>query len=404
MKARKIQSIVSLILMWVMLVFIGRYFPIKALLLFVLCILCEKKVYVSKPVIFLVVSLCLSTLWGMIVGVLKNTDAPAMYLGLGFLWPILSLFIVLPQLKTNDDFEKLFKYLFYIHSFLILYDVGFALSVIYDFPYYDLYPEVETGFSFYETSSRMNFPNLNVLTYTVPIYFLIFLSKYEIGISRKIQGVFLLLSFFLLIVCGRRSLMSLFFLSPIACLVFERKLPKDMAKRTKKYLLVFLLLLGTVVTYYVVFEREVADGYTEAYLSAFDSDEEPVKYKQAVMFWESFQDSPFLGQGSGKSYYEPVRSRRGTTFEVVYLLMLATRGIIGFVLYIIGIVGPFFIGMRYALKYKDALFIFMLISYGFIIIAEITNPIMNGFDLILPLLFCYAKINSLASNKKIITQ
>ena len=404
MNAKKIQSTVSLVLMWIMLVFIGRYFPIKALLLLILCIFCDKKIYVSKPVLILVLSLCLSTLWGMMVGVLKNTDSPTMYLGLGILWPVLSLFIVLPQLKSNDDFNKLFKYLFYIHSFLILYDVGFALSVIFNFPYYDLYPEVEIGFSYYETSSRMNFPNLNVLTYTVPIYFLIFLSKYEIGISRKIQGAFLILSFFLLIVCGRRSLMSLFFLAPLACLFFERKLPKEMAKRTKQYLFVFLLVLGSIVMYFFVFEREVADGYIEAYMRAFDSEEEPVKYKQAVMLWNSFQDSPIIGQGSGKSYYEPWRSHRGTSFEVVYLLMLATRGVIGFTLYIIGIVGPFFVGMYYALKSKDALFIFMLISYGFILLAEITNPILNGFDLILPLLFTYAKINSLASNKKTVTK
>lgn len=398
MFAKKIQSIVSIILMWIMFVFIGSFFPIKAFLLFILCMFCKKNVTVSKPVLFLVSSLCVSTIWGMTIGVLKGTDSPAMYLGLGFLWPLLSLFIVLPQLRTNKNFANLFKHLYYIHAFLILYDIGFAMSVIYDFPYYDIYPEVEIGFSYYETSSRMNFPNLNVLTYTVPIYFLIYLSKYEIGISRKIQALFLVLSFFLLIICGRRSLMSLFFLSPIACLFFERKLPKEMAKKTKKYLFIFLILLGSVVSYFILFEPEVVDGYSEAYMRAFDSDEEPVKYKQAVMLWNSFQESPIIGQGSGKSYYEPWRLHRGTSFEVIYLLMLATRGIIGFVFYLIGIVGPFFVGMYYALKYKDALFIFMLISYGFILLAEMTNPIMNSFDLILPLLFTYAKINSLASS------
>ena len=178
-----------------MLIFIARFFPVKAGLLAILLFLCDKRPVIAKPVKVLCAFLCFSTIWGIIVGCLKGTEEPFQYFFLGMVWPIMSLFILTPMLRTENDFKNLFHYLFYIHAFLILYDIGFALSLIFSFPFYNLYPEVEIGFSFYGTSSRMNFANLNVLTYTIPIYFLIFLSKYDIGIKRFPQMVIVLISF-----------------------------------------------------------------------------------------------------------------------------------------------------------------------------------------------------------------
>lgn len=396
----RISKVTALVLMTMMLVFIARFFPIKAALLAVLLIFCDKKPMIAKPVRVLCFFLCLSTIWGIIIGVIKGTEDPFQYFFLGMVWPILSLFILCPLLNSEESFRKLFHYLFYIHAFLVLYDIGFALSIIYGFPYYDLYPEVEIGFSFYETSSRMNFANLNVLTYTIPIYFLILLSNYDINVNKILQIVVVVLSFILLILCGRRSLMGLFVFAPIAALFFRRQLPQAMSKNVKYIGFLFIIIIAGSLLYLYNNSQDVFEGYLYQFTKAFDADEEPIKYRQAVLLFNQFLDNPIVGTGSGKFFYDPNRHYFSENYEIIYLLMLATRGIIGFTFYMIGIVGPLLVGFKYARKEKDALFIFMLIAYAYILVAEMTNPIMNGFDLILPLLFNYAKINSLALKRR----
>lgn len=384
-----------------MLIFIARFFPVKAGLLAILLFLCDKRPVIAKPVKVLCAFLCFSTIWGIIVGCLKGTEEPFQYFFLGMVWPIMSLFILTPMLRTENDFKNLFHYLFYIHAFLILYDIGFALSLIFSFPFYNLYPEVEIGFSFYGTSSRMNFANLNVLTYTIPIYFLIFLSKYDIGIKRFPQMVIVLISFVLLILCGRRSLMALFAFSPLMALVFRRVLPTDLSKNLKYMLIAFIIIIIGSLYYLYTTQPDAFEGYLYSFTKAFDSEEEPIKFHQAQLLYNQFLDNPIFGTGSGKYFHDSFRGYTSANYEIIYLLMLATRGIIGFIFYLIGMVGPLIVGLKYAIKAKDALFVFMLISYFYILLAEMTNPIMNGFDLILPLLFNYAKINSIILQNRI---
>lgn len=391
----RIAKTVGILLLALMQIFIAQYFVLKAIMLLLLIILCGKSNNIATPVKILCAFLCISTLWGILIGCLKGTENPFQYFFLGLGWPVLSLFILLPLLKTENDFKSLFHYYFYIHSFVILYDIGFAFSTIFGFPFYNLYPEVEIGFTLYDTSSRMNFANLNVLTYTVPIYFMIYLSNYDIRINRFFQFVMVLLSLFLIIFCGRRSLMGLFIYTPIMALLFRKQLPKETSQNIVYFFTPIFAIIICALLYIFIVQTDVFWGYVDTFTKAFDSSEEPLKFRQARMLYNEFLDSPFCGQGAGKYFYDTVRHYRSSNFEIVYLLILATRGMIGFLFYILGIWGPLFVGLKIAVKKKDTIFLFMLISYSYIIMAEISNPIMNGFDLILPLLFNYAKINSL---------
>lgn len=393
---RKTTSAASVVLMTMMLVFPVKLYYVKIVLLVFLLLSLYKEVYISKDVRFLCGALCLSTLWGLFVGAIKGTPNPFANITVGMLWPLLSLFIVLPQLKQREDFNKLLTVLFYIHTFIVFYDVLFALHIIWDFPFYNLYPEVEIGFSYYGTSSRLNLDdNLSVLTFTIPVYFLVWLSKYEINVSRIVQTIVVFVSFFLLILSGRRVLVLVFILTPIMVIFLRRFFPKKTVSTVRVLLIIFVVLIVAIFIYMQANYPEIIEGYTKSFFNAFDEDEESVRFVQSRMLMEHFNESPLCGEGTGAVFYEPGRGYK-SQFELSYLLIPATQGFIGFTFYLIGIVGVLFIGYKHLLQSKDPILLLFLYGYGFILLAHATNPILSSFDLMLPLYFCYAKINSLA--------
>ena len=288
--------------------------------------------------------------------------------------------------------------MFYMHSFLIIYDLLYTANVLFGTPIINLYPEIETGFSFYETTSRLGLINLNTLTFTTPLFFLLYMAHYEFGIKSKYQFVILLLNLFLLIFSGRRSLMLIFFLCPIFTLLFSSFFPKESAKRTKKYLLLIVVIIVGALGYVYSTMPEVFEGYLHTFTKAFDSSEESTRFNQAKMLMGHFEENPILGTGSGAVFFEADRGIRQHQFEQTYLLKLATGGIIGFMLYIMGTIGVWFVGVKYARKRRDVLFICMLFAFFFVLVADATNPVLCSFDLMLPLFLCYAKINSCVYN------
>ncbi len=398
MKEKKIRGFFGIVLMLSMMSVMSTLNPIKMMLLFILCLLWFQETRVCKQNKKLCAYLCISTLLGNIVGFLSGTDYPFYNVTVGIIWPILSLIIVTPLLKTSNDYKMMIKWMFYMHIFLIVYDLLFAFSVVRGNPIINLYPEVETGFSFYETTSRMNFVNLNVLTFTTPLFFLLYLTQYDFGVKSRYQLVILLLNLFLLIFSGRRSLMLIFILCPIFTLLFSVFFPKESVKRTKKYLFLILVIVLGALGYIYTTMPDVFDGYLYTFTKAFDSSVEDTKFVQARMLWSHFEDHPFLGSGTGATFYESARGIRQHQFELTYLAKLANGGFLGFVLYILGTVGVFFVGLKYAKKRNDTLFICMLLAYLFVLIADATNPVLCSFDLMLPLFLCYAKINSCVFN------
>ena len=393
----RIRAIVSLVMMALMLIFPAKLYVIKIVLLGILFFTFIGKTRISKTIRFLLLFLVMSTLWGLIVGTLNGNPYPLAGVTTGVMWPILGVIIVLPQLTKEIDFNNLAHYLFYLHAFIVIYDILFALHFIIGFPFFNLYPEVETPFSYYGTTSRLNLDdNLNVLTFTIPFYFLIWLSNYNIRINRIFQLFMIAAAFFLMILSGRRSLMLIFITAPILVVLTGEFLPKESVKTVRKMLVFFVVLLFFALLYVSVNEPELLEGYSHTFLKAFDSDEESTKFIQAKMLWNNFCENPIIGAGNGAEFYEAARGVRQHQYELIYLLILATRGIIGGCMYFWGIFGVLIIGVRLFLKTHDIMLLSLMFGFLFVLIANATNPVLSSFDLMLPLYFCYAKINSLS--------
>lgn len=398
MTVRKLRGVLAIMLMMSMMSVISFLYPLKILLLGVLLLLCYRDARVCKQDRLLCGFLCISTLLGMFVGLLRDTEYPFYTITVGVLWPILSLIIVTPILKTKYDYEIMVKWMFYMHAFLVVYDLLYASSMLYGTPIINLYPEAEEGFAFYETTSRLRLINLNTLTFTSPLFFVLYLSRYEFRVSRIFQFVIILLNFFLVIISGRRSLMLVFFLTPLFAIIFSGFLSKESSKTARKYLLILVAIIVGALGYVYTTMPEVFEGYLHTFTKAFDSSEESTRFNQAKMLMGHFNEHPILGTGTGAVFYEADRGIRQHQFEQTYLLKLATGGIVGFFFYLLGTVGVFLVGVKFARKREDTLFICMLFAFFFVLIADATNPVLCSFDLMLPLFLCYAKINSCVFN------
>ena len=394
----KAINLAASILVLTMMTFIANLYALKVFILFLLIIVL-KRCPISRPVFILCSSLCITTILQVIVGVFRQTAYPLATVTVGLIWPVLSLLIAIPLLRSDNKFRSFTKILFVGHSFLVIYDLLYAASVIWHFYMPNIEPTVEIPFSFYGFTSRMNFDNLNVLTFTSPVFLFLFFIKYDFKVNRMIQVVILFLDFTLLILCGRRSLMLIFILSPLVALLFGNLVQKEIRSKIYKYIIVIISVVLLILAYLYSLNSDNFMGYVDTFTKAFDSNQEPIKYMQMQSLLDVFYDNPIWGSGGGAMIWDPYRKVYMYRVELMYFLQLANGGIVVFFFYSISIFGTLLVGLYYARKYKDLLFISFLIGYFFILIANGTNPVLCSFDLMLPLYICYAKINQLALRK-----
>lgn len=394
-RKRNIFGILAYSLLALMMIFDAQMYIIKVFILTLLLLLLPHKLKLSKSVISLVGLLVMYGCWGIFIGVLKNNDSPFHSITTTMIWPILFT-LYISQINREYYFRTLLKVTFCIHTLIILYDLIFAFSIIAGFYFPNIYSNYENGFAMYETTSRLTFGNLNTLTFTVPVFYILFVTKFNLGISRIVQFLILIASLFLFILSGRRSVMLLFFLLPIISLFLMPFLPKMAKNSMIKILLIVILFIIISIAYTFTFYPELVNGYWDTLIKAFDSDREPTKFAQQKMLLSHFYSSPICGEGFGRMFYEPFpgRMRWGMQFELQYHLSLAQTGVVGFMLIMLSYLGTLFYSIYLAYKCEDLILFAFAVGLFFILILNATNPILGSFDWMLPLYFCWAKINT----------
>ena len=391
-KKRLIFEISSLVLMLLMMIFQAQLYTVKIILLCLIYLSLPHKIRITKILRIIIFLFILNGLWGSMIGIFNQATYPLSSITVLMIWPLLSIPIV-AQIK-EEQYIVLLRYLFWGHLFIVVYDILFAFSVIYGFTFFKIYPNVEVGFSYYETTSRMNFDNLNTLTFTTPIIFVMWLTKKKVGVNYLLLTITVLLSFFLLILSGRRSLMAIFIIIPLFIYFLRPFLTEKSAKNTIKMLTIFALVVSSGLCYFILVEPKIFEGYLYTFTKAFDADAEPVKFAQNKMLLNEFFKSPLWGHGIGYEFYEPRPGRMYLShqYELTYQLKLAQGGIIGFVVYMLCTWGCFLYGVYLSVRNKDEIFIFILLGYFFVLLADATNPVLCSFDLMIPMFLTIGKI------------
>lgn len=383
----------GLSLLFFMMTFISQLYVIKIILMCFILVLIKKELCLSKNVIIAYVIIIFYGLYGILIGLVYGTPNPFVFTTIYCIYPLLYM-LYSSYIVKNRHFNLLAKTIFIAHIFIISYDLLFALGILLRIEIPNIYP-LEIPFSIYNDSSRMNFVNLNTLTFTTPVLFILYLGKYELGFSRKTYFFVLLITFFLLIISGRRSVMLVMIALPFIPFIFSKMFSKNIRKLLKRSSAIFLITCLFMCLIINKYDSTFIDNYTQVFLNAFDSDKEPIKFAQQKMLIEKFKEKPIFGHGAGAMFYEPSPGRMsfGDQFELSYHFRLASSGIIGFTI-IVGIyLWVLFYGLFLSQKNNDLLLLSFLIGYFFMLIADATNPVLCSFDLIWPLYLCLARIN-----------
>ncbi|MBF4507166.1 hypothetical protein IRZ83_10835 [Flavobacterium sp. JLP] len=393
----------GLSLLFLMMTFISQYNPIKMALMLALVVLIRKvpsNLSIKARVIFILIFMY--GVYGIYLGFFYQNPHPFLFVTIYCIYPFFFALFSLFLTKT-EYFIKIVQVIFFAHLFIVFYDLVYAWGVLVGVDIPNIYT-VEIPFSIYSDSSRMNFVNLNTLTFTTPVLFLLLLAKYEIGISRIIQSIVLFATFFLLIISGRRSVMLMMFVLPFIPFVFSGFFSKKVKTALIRSTFIFLGILCIVFFKIKSDNPELIDGYSEVFMNAFDSGKEPIKFAQKEMLTQKFIEKPIFGQGSGAMFFEPAPGRMifADQFELSYHYKLASTGIIGFILIVGTYLWVFFYGLYISRKNNDMIFLSFLIGYFFMLIADATNPVLASFDLIWPIYLCLARINYWEISKRAI--
>lgn len=395
---KSIFNITGGLLICLMCIFPNAAYIPKIFLIFILLIVSTKtKIYFSKNVLILWGIYLLVGWYGILNGLLNVTEHPFNWITTVIIWPSISLPII-SHLRSDLSYLKLTRLIFFIHSFIVIYDLLIAFSVILGFSIPIIYSQKTEIFSYYPevNASRMNLVNLNVINFTFPIILLCWITKFKIKVNSILMFVMILLTFTLLFLSGRRSVMMLSLLIIPIAIIFSRFLPYKHRKALFRNSKLLVISIGIILLYITITNPGIIDGFINTISKAFDSGQEPIKFAQQKMLLSHFYENPLFGAGVGKEFYEPFPGRMifNYQYELQYHLILAQMGIVGLLLYLIVYLGILFYGLYLATKNKDIIFLFYLIGYFFILISHATNPVLCSFDLMLPFFLCLAKINS----------
>lgn len=393
---RYIAGFSLLSVLFLMLTFQAQFYSLKIILLFLAFMCNDRVICISSPVIKYVICLVLYGLWGLLIGMIHLNENPFLGVTTTVIWPLLFLFFV-DFARNEDAFYAIVKVIFIAHCFVVIYDILYAYSVIIGFPFPQIY-NVEEGFTFYGTTSRLNLVNLNTLTFTTPFLAMLILSGYHLKIPRIIQFFILILTFFLFVLSGRRSVMAQLLLIPLLVPFFGNSFSKDVKQNIFRLLLLLLILILLVISYIYFIYFELFEGYIDTFIKAFDSSQEPVKFLQHQSLISSFMEKPLTGYGFGAYFYDPGRATYMNQMELQYQLSLAQTGIIGFLLFMTAHWGLCRYSFKLSVHLGDKFLLANSFGYLFMLLSHATNPVLCSFDLMVSYFLILIRINFIQTN------
>ena len=204
---KTLLSFSTLLLLSLMMVFIAQLYIVKILCMIAIGVLMSKKIRVSKFVLLNFILILVYGVLGTGLGIIYQNPNPFQFLGVFFFWPIFWLFFISYFSTSPNLLERYLKVLFISHTVIVLFDLFYAVAAFNGIKLPNPFYGTETGFSIYENSTRMTFINLNTLTFSTPILFILFFSQYKFGINKIYQVINVILTIILLILSGRRSVM-----------------------------------------------------------------------------------------------------------------------------------------------------------------------------------------------------
>jgi hypothetical protein len=335
--------------------------------------------------------------------------------GVYVIWPIIYV-LMIAGVRNKRILSGLIGTFIISTIFIGIYSIVYLLiqtNVLPESRYFDLisFDWDAQAFGLDEGYYSMQYPGLNSLPFLIP-----FSLAALITCPRHIEGavplhrvglwVAVLLGLASVALSGRRALFLVTLTTPALTLLFVRFQPIVQRRSTWKALVrvtacvvlaVVILLFCLNASYGIGFT-----GLTDRLSIGFDfspttadqgANERRRQFHALLAGW---MENPILGAGHGSPAYGSIRSEKSPwSYELYYMALLYQTGLFGITAYAAGIFWIYWVGVRVIRSggYLSGLMVACLVGMSSILIANATNPYLDGFDAMWAIFFPLALIN-----------
>ena len=202
--------------------------------------------------------------------------------------------------------------------------------------------------------------------------------------KKRFVFITFLLCIVTVIISGRRALwftaILTFFIYKLF-FFFYNKSKTNLKPRNFKinnfFILFFVIGLFTILSNYID-----KDNFINRITSEFDTSNTTVRQLQAKALINGFKEHFIFGTGFGLGVKDVIRNpERPWTYELTYHLYLYNVGIVGFFIFVLLLIFPIFISLKYIISKSNFLLLPFYISYLMVLFASSSNPYFtSSFD------------------------
>lgn len=395
---------------------VGPFKKIKAILLIVVLgmitirMILRGRVFLHTAVALWTLFMVVAGLAFMILGLVNGTKGALRVGTVYVLWPIVYT-IIIGGITNENIINGLIKVMVFSTIAIGMYGLSFILyhsGWLPDFLYIKIYPIDRQGISFYEGYIRISLRTFSSLLFLIPFLIAILLSwpkGLKGSVSRFWVWLAVIIGLILVILSARRALILVVVLAQIITLtlimVFFRK--KDRLSRqisVIKGLLSIVLIVVAFFCYMNVIYDFNFKTFIQVFNSGFDfsSNElsQSMRREQFFTLLRDWSERPLFGAGHGAISSGLIRSETiPWAYELSYVALLFHVGIVGFSIYLAGVIWIFWMGLR-IIRYDTKFGVYMLpvlVGTSCFLIGNATNPYLEKFDYIWVIFLPVALIN-----------
>lgn len=396
------------ILFFLMLFLSASYQPIKFVLLLLVLLIVSGKIVLHHGRIALHPIIPIWTLFMVIVGIFFTirgwlNDAPgALHVWTVYIaWPCVFTFIIAGIGKDFFIIKALFRILVFASLAISLYAFSAILNKLGLIPDF-LYIEFDQGQLIASNNigkiyiGGFSIHSINGFPFLIPFLFtalFLWTNKIPRIVSRFWLWISLICSIIAGLLSGRTAIWVLIFLSPVmalfALLLLRPEYRKTVRKIIFKVIPLFIILVLVLGTFFIRSDVDFDPLFKriEGKIDILHGEGQEIRRLQFIALLEGWKQYPLLGSGFGSvapgdPKLEGKNADNLWAYELIYVALLYRTGIIGFSIYLSGVVWIYWMSLK-IVRSRDHLALYvlpMIVGMTGFLIANATNPYLGLFD------------------------
>lgn len=393
----------SILLMFLMLFSPTYYITYKIILLFIIIIVIIGEIIfknnglinLSKSIIYWTIFLSIISSLYIVYGLYNNNPGALNLATIHLIYPWLFL-VLIASINTKKRLEIIFTAIVFITLMIEIYGLLYLLTTMGFLPDI-LFPDIYIGQNINISNGGISFgfPALGTLLFSLPFIFtkICMPQNNSKNNTQFLYWITFILGIGILILSGRRALVTIVLLTPVIVFIFTLIISKKSSKKilinlviSMLSVLVFSILSLYVFRYYLAFDFKI---FKEMLISGFNfttndiSSDSYIRNLQFNVLLEEWSKQPLFGHGLGATTNALVRNFEFPwAFELQYMSYLFNIGLVGFIIFASSFIWIITKSIIFMKKETDSVYFILPSMVGMIsfLIANATNPYLSKFD------------------------